>query len=169
MTPPLEKIQLIRNALKRYLELDDDHCYIYNNKWLKINDTGMYCVVGVESEEIVGNNLYYEKTESELISIVSTVSVTAYYVDVFSYSTEARKRRLEVHSFFASDECARLQDYNEFRIYSISPSFIDISEAEGSKMLNRYRLFFKVARKEEFRRSSPYFDTLGGFGFFINN
>ena len=43
----LELIQTIRNQIKKYLDLDDDHCYIYNNKWKDINDKGLYVVIGI--------------------------------------------------------------------------------------------------------------------------
>lgn len=169
MTDGLEVIQIIRNTIKDYLTLDDSHCYIYNNKWKDINDENLYLVLSIESENIISNNLHYEKTTESLNTIVSVVTETVYGVDFFSYSKEARQRRLEVLSFFASDLAIRTQEQNDFRIYNVSKSFVDASIPEGSKILNRYKIFFSINRKEEFGKEAPYFNKLGGFGFLINN
>ena len=165
----LELIQQLRNGFKRYLELDDDHCYIYNNKWREINDKNMYLVIGIDSEDVIANNLKYSRTEDKLISHSSIIIQTSFFVDFFSYSTEARRRRFEVLSYLSSDDCEFYQEQMGYRVYRIPSGFRDLSTEEGNKILNRFRIDFKVDHGQQFDKESPYYNHLGGKGVFINN
>ena len=50
----MENIKIIRNLIKDYMALDDNHCYIYNNKILMPDDKGLFVVIGIVSNEIIG-------------------------------------------------------------------------------------------------------------------
>ncbi len=165
----LEIIQQLRNGLKNYLNLDDEHCYIYNNKWKDINDKNLYCVIGIDSEEVMANNLSYSRTPDALISHSSIIVQTNFWIDFFSYSTEARRRRLEVISYLSSDDCEFMQEQKGYRVYRIPSAFRDLSTEEGSKILNRFRVDFKVHHSQQFNRESPYYDHLGGKRVLFNN
>lgn len=165
----LELIQTIRNQIKKYLDLDDDHCYIYNNKWKDINDKGLYVVIGIDSEEILANNLNYTSTNDGLISHSSVLMETNFFIDFFSYSTEARRRRFEVLSYLSSDESEFYQEQYAYRIYRVPTGFKDLSTEEGSKILNRFRIDFKVHHSQQYDRSVPYYDKLGGKKVYFNN
>lgn len=165
----LEVIQQLRNGLKKYLDLDDEHCYIYNNKWKEINDKSLYCVLGIDSEEVLANNLFYTRTEENLVSHSSVIVESHFWIDFFSYSTEARRRRLEVISYLSSDECEFMQEQKGYRVYRIPNAVRDLSTEEGSKILNRFRVDFRVHHGEQFNRNSPYYDHLGGKKVLFNN
>lgn len=165
----LEVIQQLRNGLKKYLDLDDAHCYIYNNKWQKINDKNLYVVIGIDSEEVLANNLNYTRTEEELISHSSVLIETNFFIDFFSYNLEARRRRFEVLSYLSSDECEFMSEQKAYRVYRIPHAFRDLSTEEGNKILNRFRIDFKVHHSQEFTKSSPYYDKLGGKKVSFNN
>ena len=165
----LELIQQLRNGFKRYLELDDDHCYIYNNKWRDINDKNMYLVIGIDSEDVIANNLKYSRIDDKLISHSSIIIQTSFFVDFFSYSTEARRRRFEVLSYLSSDDCEFYQEQMGYRVYRILSEFRDLSIEEGNKILNRFRIDFKVDHGQQLDKESPYYDHLGGKGVLINN
>ena len=167
----LEIIQQLRNGIKKYLNLDDEHCYIYNNKWEKINDKNMYVVIGIEDEDILANNLHYSHSEDgeKLLSTSAVIVATKFFIDCFSYSLEARKRRFEVVSYLSSDACEFMQEQMAYRVYQIPSLFKDISSTEGNKVLNRFKVEFIVHHSQEFTVDTPYYDTIGGRGFIINN
>ena len=165
----LELIQQLRNGIKNYLDLDDDHCYIYNNKWKDINDKGLYVVVGIDSEEVLANNLQYTRTEDKLLSHSSIIVETNFFIDFFSYNIEARRRRYEVLSYLSSDNCEFYQEQRAYRVYRIPTAFRDLSTEEGSKILNRFRIDFKVHHSTQFTKESPYYDKLGGKKVYFNN
>lgn len=165
----MENIKIIRNLIKSYMELDDNHCYIYNNKILIPEDKGLFVVIGIVNNEVIGNTLKYRKTVSELYAITSTSFCTTYSIDVLSYDTSARTRQYEIINCLASFEALQSQERNGYSIARVPNSFYDVSYLEASKMLNRYRINIKVFHKTEVEKVATYFDKLSGFRTIINN
>lgn len=165
----MENIKIIRNLIKDYMGLDDNHCYIYNNKFLMPEDKGLFVVIGIQSNEIIGNNTTYEKTEDKLLANTSTSVATTYTVDILSYDTSARIRQFEVINALSSFESLQSQDINGYSIARIPTSLQDLSDLEASKILNRYRATFKVFHKYEKQTVARYYDKLSGFRTIIND
>lgn len=165
----MENIKIIRNLIKDYLGLDDAHCYIYNNKWLIPEDKGLFVVIGIVSNEVIGNNLKYRRTDEALYAITSTSFATTYSIDIFSYDTSARQKQFEVINCLGSFEALQSQEQNSYSIARIPNSFTDLSGLEASKILNRYRATFKVFHKVEIEKVAKYFDKLSGFRTYVND
>ena len=165
----MENIKIVRNLIKDYMALDDNHCYIYNNKILMPEDKGLFVVLGIVSNEIIGNNLKYRRTDEALYAITSTSFATTYSVDIFSYDTSARERQYEVINCLGSFESLQSQEQNGYSIARIPTSFTDLSNLEASKILNRYRATFKVFHKKEIEKVAKYYDKLGGFRTIVND
>lgn len=164
-----EPIKYLVQIFKSFMNLDDEHCYIYNNKWIIPNDKGLFLVVGILSESVIGNDLKYQRTTTELISKTSVLVRAHYSLDIFSYDTSARARQLEVIASLNSDIAVRYQDWYGFHIASNPVSFRDISDIEASKKLNRYNATISVLYGETFERSAPYWDKIGGYKTIIND
>jgi hypothetical protein len=78
-------------------------------------------------------------TELQQVVVLENVQI-----DLMSRNNDARDRRYEVltalKSFFAQQQ----QDYYQFRLFEHSLSFINVSEAEGGSMINRFVCVFPV-------------------------
>ena len=164
-----EPIKCVMDVLKEFMSLDDNHCYLYNNKWIIPNDKELFIVLGIMSVSPVGNTLKYKKEEDKLLAVTTTNLKGVYSLNIFSYDTSARTRQAEVIAALHSDISIRSQERHSYTISTNTLSFRDISDLEASKRLNRYVASFSIMYGETFIKEAPYWDSLGGFKTFIND
>ena len=164
-----EVIKCVMDIIKGYMNLDDTHCYLYNQKWLIPEDTGLYVCIGCSNIEAVGNPLKYRRTESDLICINSVTVTESYFLEMYSYTNEARIRQPELIAAFNSDLSVRTQEFQQFSFGYIPLNFSDVSRAEGSKILNRYHADIKVLYGRTYESIAPNWNKLGGLKTIINN
>ena len=167
--PDREIIKCVMDIIKGYMNLDDQHCYIYNQKWLIPADKNLYVVIGYSNKEVVGNTLKYRRTVEELIGINAVMVQEDYFIEMYSYSDEARTRQLELIAAFGSDLSVRTQEKFQFQFGEVPINFSDVSRLEASKILNRYHSDIRVLYGRTFEKSSPYWNQLGGLKTIINN
>ena len=171
-TPPRpnrEVIKCVMDIIKGYMDLDDNHCYIYNQKWLMPEDKDLYVVLGYRNSEVVGNTLKYRRTAEDLIGVNAVMVAESYFLEMYSYSDAARVRQLELMAAFDSDLAVRTQEKYHFQFGYVPLHFTDVSRVEASKLLNRYNADIRVLYGRTFERSSPYWNQLGGLKTIINN
>lgn len=164
-----EVIKCVMDIIKGYMNLDDTHCYLYNQKWLIPEDTGLYVCIGCSNIEAVGNPLKYRRTEKDLIGINSVVITESYFLEMYSYSNEARIRQPELIAAFNSDLSIRTQEFQQFSFGYIPLRFEDVSRIEASKLLNRYHSDIRVIYGRTYESVAPNWNTLGGLKTIINN
>jgi hypothetical protein len=157
------------DIIKTYMDLDDQHCYLYNQKWLMPEDKGLYIAIGYRNSEIVGNTLQYRRTPEDLIGINGIMVAESYFLEMYSYNNEARTRQLELMAAFNSDLSVRTQQYQHFQFGYVPLRFEDNSRLEASKILNRYSADFRVLYGRTFEKASPYWNQLGSLKTLINN
>lgn len=164
-----EVIKCVMDIIKEYMELDDEHCYIYNQKWIIPADESLYVCVGCSRIETVGNPLKYRRTEQELISINRVLVAETYFIEMYSYNKEARIRQPELIACFNSDLSVRTQEYQQFSLGFVPLEFTDVSRAEASKILNRFHTEIRVLYGRTFEKTAPNWNKLGGLKTIINN
>lgn len=164
-----EVIKCLMDIIKGYMNLDDEHCYIYNQKWLIPEDKSLYVCIGCSNIETIGNPLKYRRTETELIGVNSVLITESYFLEMYSYSNEARIRQPEMIACFNSDLSVRMQEKYQFAFGYVPIRFDDVSKAEASKILNRYHSEFKVIYGRTYESVSPNWNRLGGLKTIIND
>lgn len=164
-----EVIKCVMDIIKEYMDLDDEHCYLYNQKWLIPSDKSLYVCLGCSNIEAVGNPLKYRRTEEDLIAINTVIVSESLFLEMYSYSNEARIRQPELIAAFNSDLAVRTQERRQFSFGYIPLSFSDVSRAEGSKILNRYHADIRVLYGRTFESVAEYWNALGGLKTIINN
>lgn len=164
-----EPIKCVMDVLKEFMSLDDEHCYLYNNKWIIPPDKELFIVLGIMSVSPVGNTLKYKRENDKLLAVTTTNVKGIYSLNIFSYDTSARTRQAEVIAALHSDIAIRSQERHSYTISANTLSFRDISDLEASKRLNRYVATFSIMYGETFIKEAPYWDDLGGLKTFIND
>lgn len=164
-----EPIKCVMDVLKEFMSLDDEHCYLYNNKWIIPPDKELFIVLGIININPVGNTLKYKRENDKLLAVTTTNVKGVYSLNIFSYDTSARTRQAEVIAALHSDIAIRSQERHSYTISANTLSFRDISDLEASKRLNRYVATFSIMYGETFIKEAPYWDSLGGFKTFIND
>lgn len=133
--------------------------WIYNNKINIPADNKLYVIVSFLSEQIIGNNAFYEVNEQGSMNEVSTVnSVASITVDILSRSTLARDRKSEILMALYSMYSQQIQSLNGFQISRNGFNITNVSEAEGAAIPYRYNLTFNVTYATSKTKAVDYYD-----------
>lgn len=155
--------QIIIDIIKSELELGENAAWISNQNKKIPNDNGLYVVAGMVDSRVVSNVNTFVPTVDGMNEIQQLQMRENIQIDIFSRDTAALTRRHEViaalNSFYAQQ---KQEEYN-FRIFSIPPTFINSSSAEGGSNINRFSIIIACHtffRKEKVIQSDDgdYFD-----------
>lgn len=131
------------DILYQYTGLCKGSIWIRNQDRQIPNKPDLYIVVGfVSSPGIVGNVTYMKEVDgdsgTEQHEINEVQVLENIQIDLFSRNDQARLRKWEVIAALQSFYSQQQQEKNNFKIFRIPSAFIDISQPDGSAMLNRY-------------------------------
>ena len=136
---------LLRSEMGFPTDPKDPRVVIYNTNWDVPNTSHLYVVLGVLSDDEFGGGLSY--VNDPVTGVLNSQQVlernTTYTVDLVSVTDEARRRRQEVFFSLQGDAAERLSGTYSFRIFRPTP-FIDLSQIEASRRLNRWQTQFQV-------------------------
>lgn len=121
----------------------------------KIDD--LQVVVQVTDVSVMANNNYYDyDTNEEVQQIIQLENVQ---IDLMSADNTARTRRWEVMTALNSRYSLEKQDEYGFKIYRIPTSFVNVSEQEGTRSLQRFSLVVPCFVHYEKRKGASYYDN----------
>jgi hypothetical protein len=144
--------ELIRAQM--HLSQDPPRVFVYNSAWPLPDTNDLFVVVGILADDDFGAGLNYavNPATGDMTAQQVLERTTTYTVDVFSVTTEARRRRHEVHFALQGDAAQVLSEAHGLRIFRPS-NFIDLSEIEASRRMNRFQTQFQVF--EGFSQTRP--------------
>lgn len=132
--------QIIADILKNELDLCDDQVVIRNQNYKLPSDQRLYVVVGqIDSRAMAVTNSTIA-TDAGMDEIQQVQARENIQIDLFSVTTEAMNRRLEVLAALSSVYAEQAQEINQFKIFEIPQSFLNTTAAEGGSMLNRFSI-----------------------------
>ena len=144
-----EYIKVVQDIIEHELNLapanpsstdpNEHRVFIYNQDFVLPTYKRMLVVLSPMPAATISNRSTMDDSTppNEVAEILMQQAIN---IDVMSRDTEARQRKEEILMALASFYSQRQQGANGFRIFTQSTSFTDISEAEGSGMINRYRV-----------------------------
>ena len=149
----IEKI--IAGIIKQQLDLPDFYSgngqdqipsVFIGSQNLKLFATDKLQVVvrSVDAPKIIasGSTLNFDNVPAtELQQVVMLENIQ---IDLMSRNNDARDRRYEVATALKSYFAQQQQDYYQFRLFERSLSFMNLSEADGGSMINRWTCVFPV-------------------------
>lgn len=154
-----ETTKLIADLLQEQMGLEDDVVAIYNQKRVLKPKSGLYLDVA-----IIGNKVYAatsapvnDPAQPDLVEVQTVAMQEIVQIDIFSANAEARLRKAEVIMALTGIGAQQSMERHAYAIARIPPSFVDVSEVEGSARLNRYALTFNVLRAYSKARTAPTF------------
>ena len=148
----------IVDIVRTEMELDQNHIWIRaQNRKIPPNAEELFVVVSAIDFNPISSKSYYDSikdTERQVIYGRALVQI-----DVFSRSNEARNRRAEVSMALNSFYSQEIQNRYQFRIFEITPSFVNTSGLEGGSDINRFTLRFYAMCSEVKEKTTAYYDT----------
>ncbi len=152
-----ETIKLIAQLIVAELEITDDTIVqIYNQKRKLPAEKGYIITVTPLGERPFGVSNRHAALLDDDVDLTQTTSINQQeiiQVDIFSYDDSARLHRIDLLFALTGDRAQQLAEKYAFKLASIPSSFVDVSEVEASKRLNRYAITFNVLRA--YSRSTP--------------
>lgn len=164
----MSKIKNIARLLKDFMELDDEHIYLYNQKLPEPKDKKLYVVVALDNTQVVGNNSRIIEIEGECAERIETVINETIRVEVYSYGFEAIARKEEVLQCLKSTQAELDQEAYSYHIATLPTTFSSVPDLDGMKILNRFSIVFNVLSKTSIQKETDYLDG-SDYELFINN
>lgn len=154
-----EPIKDICRILQNQLNLTDKQIWIYNQKRDIPNDFGMYFVVNLQGQRVIGNVRREVATISGMMEEQSVHNLAVFSVDIFSRSPQVREMMDLAIMALNSTYSQQIQEAKGFQIARNSFQVTNTSEVEGVAELNRYSISFNVTYMSETTKSISYYDT----------
>jgi hypothetical protein len=152
-----EQLQAIVIILRDYLAIDDEHCYIYNQKWIIPKDGKLCVVIGLNNSRTTAVNKKYKKDDDKFIEQITLRQIQNISINIFSYNFEALDRKEEVIIALKTDKATNTFNNLGFNIVDIPNNFININETDGEKILYRYVINFDVYCGKVAEHETDYF------------
>ena len=154
-----EPIKDICRILQTQVDLTDKQIWIYNQKRDIPNDFGIYFVVNLQGQRVIGNVRREVPTVSGMMEEQSVHNLAVFSVDIFSRSPLVREMRDLAIMALNSTYSQQIQEAKGFQIARNSFQVTNTSEVEGVAELTRYSISFNVTYKSETSKSIGYYDT----------
>lgn len=165
-----EILKTICKLIQNFMNLDDNHCYIYNGNWFIPEDKGLCVVVGIDNVKIISNNTYYKETEdNNLQEITEIKSLASVIINIFGYNQEALNRKEEILMSLNNSEAKKIMTEKAFTIFRNPTSFKQINELDGTKILNRFVLEFQVLYNTYKTNNVDYYNNHYNYNLITNN
>jgi len=156
-----EIIKVVADIIQSEMGLDQDHIYLYNQKWRMPPDEGLYVIVGFMGARAFGAKTWYENdpVTQELTEVQSVNQQEMYSIDLLSRDSSARIRKQEVILALNSTYAQQMMEQYNFKIANLPVTFNDVSELEATAILNRYQLAFNALVVYRKVKSVQFYDT----------
>lgn len=156
-----EAIVIIRDIIKTELNLTNQQIWLFNQDF-KIPDTsGLFITLESTSKIPFANNSRFVENDTQTgIDQRQYTNVTEQIdIDLFSKNRDAQTRQFEVFMAFDSYYSREQQEKYQFKIAKINQPFINISEVEGTGMLNRFKLSITALTWQRKISAVPFYDN----------
>lgn len=98
-----------------------------------------------------------DPSEPEVVAVQTIAQREIYQIDIFSADDSARLRKIDMLFALTSVAAQQQSERHSFRIANIPASFVDASEIEASRRLNRFALTVTVLRSYSKAETVPTF------------
>ena len=150
-----QALKITCKLIQDYMNLDDRHIYLYNNKWVIPKD-GKICVVVGTGQETPYHSFTKVNGLTEENTILSTCLLN---IDVFSRTREALYRKNEVLMALNTSKAQNTFNKYGFYIPKLPMAFNQIDEVDGTDILTRFNISFNMYYKTSKEYQSNYIET----------
>jgi hypothetical protein len=148
----MQPLIVILDILGEFLGLDQEHCYAFNQNWIRPRD-GKLCLVGsLGPTQYFANNRSWDNSPEKPRENVLLCKFQTITVDAFSSHLEDLDRMEEILVALSTDEAETRATMNGFSLVELPDSFVTIDELDGSKILYRKNLTFRIMAGKHWSR-----------------
>jgi hypothetical protein len=134
-------IMLFCDILQNFMQIPNDHIYVWDQKLNQPKDFNPYIAVSVESCKPFGNTNSLDQNGN---SIQSVNMLAKLGIDIISRGLAARDRKEEIVLALKSDYSKTQQALNFFKIGELPMEFINLSEIDGASIPYRFHLSVNI-------------------------
>ena len=136
----MEYLVAIRKIIKDFMNLEDGQIYLFNQRYIKPNDNRLYICIGFQGHKII-SNIKENILNIQKFTVVEQGQIS---LKVYSYDLVNIDRVYEIIQAINSNECENLQNQLGFYIASQPIQQQQVSEVDGTTVLNCYNLLFNI-------------------------
>lgn len=154
-----EPIAILIDIIRRYMSLDNNQIWQYNQQINIANKESIYIVLHYLNSVPVSSVSKYEIDEEDVghETIYSTTK-ELYRVEVASFDRSAILRKEEVLHAIKAGYSQEMQAEYGFRIFPLV-NFNNVSTLEGGRMLNRFMMDLNLMVSRKSIRELDYYDN----------
>ncbi len=161
---------LVCDILQKFLNLPNDHIYLWDQKIFQPNDSDMYVAVSLPSCKPFGNA--YEISSSDGSQVTQWIAMSGRIdIDVISRSPAARDQKEQVIFALNSTYSQQQQEANGFYIgkLPVMGGFVNLSQIDGASIPYRYKISYAIQYQTNLINTAPYYDTFQTVGVSSNS
>lgn len=149
---------LFCDILKKELNLDDSHLFLWDQKIFQPTDSSLYIAVGVVNSKPFGNTNKFEGVTNSSIQSINMLDIIS--IDAISRGPSARDRRAEILMALNSNYAESQQELNSFYVGKLPSGgqFINLSEIDGAAIPYRFRISINLQYFVTKVQSVSYYD-----------
>ena len=130
--------------IKESMHLEEDQIAIGDFGNIVKDDGRLYVLLNHQLSTPFANNRYFDGQEyKSYVNMIEVINITIYAYnqeDGYNQAMERKEGMLQALSSFKASEIARI---NNFRIYPITESIVDVSSVESNVNVKRYDVLAK--------------------------
>ena len=161
-------ILLLLDIIKKYMSLDDNHIYLWNQKLKEPDDYSIYIVLSNPYSTPFANNIKFDPETNQ--NILSTNEFDIIDINAYSRGPVARDKKSKVLKAINCQYSQQQQSINSFRIGQLpfSRKFNDLSGIDGAAIPYRYQISISLTYSTVEFENADYYDTFEQSTLLIN-
>ena len=155
---------ILAKLFRAYLELEEDHVLIQNQRFKLPSDAGAFLSIVCIAEKPFGTNKSYRDNEDltdpalALIEVVAVNRQETYSVQISSQDASAIALKDVLIAALSSDLAQGYAEKYSLKFGQQPVGVVDLSAVEGAARLNRYGITFNVLSVTKTERAVPYYN-----------
>jgi hypothetical protein len=155
-----EPIKVIADILASELALPAGQIMLAYEEWDIESTPGLFISLAYIGEKVLANNNYAEADNvGGFIETQEVVMRHEIQIDMMSFDDSARLKKEQVVAALHSVAAQQAMDENKISIARIPSGFVNTSNLEESRMLNRFTITISVSALHSFTKTPPYYNT----------
>lgn len=139
-------------------DVDQDRITIFNQQWKIPKDDGLYILISSKGSKVFANRTGFKIISSVPTEVNCINSQEIIAVEIMSRNQDAINRKEEILMALNSLYSQQVQEAKSFRIFRLG-NIEQLSDLEGSAMLNRYEISVTVHAWFEKSKTASYYET----------
>lgn len=147
-------LHLVGDIVRKYMGLDEDQVYLYNQKYKIPPDQRIYIAISQLTSRAFGSS---SKTVNGIETIAANI-ISPIDITIQSRSMDALLRKEEIILALDSEYARRQQELNGFYIGKLSANIVPLNQEEGAAIPYMFNLTVNLQYSYRKSNNSLYFD-----------